>query len=402
MRPSWHPAPFNVVVSNVAGPREELMLGDSRLVDLFSVGPILEGIGLNVTVWSYQDRVNVSVILPCPDLPRPGRAARTVRPRAERLGVMRLPPLNVHGMAWRGTRAATRSACRLGTAGTRRAARLLVRRVVKLPAVEAVPEGRMVELPDGSTFVLDVPGPHPDAPTIVLLHALGCTAYLTWFGVLGELSRTHRVVALDLRWHGRGIRSPRFRIADCADDVAGVLDHLGIDTAIVAGYSLGGAVAQEVWHRHPSRVDGLVLASTARNLRGHVGERMFFPVMTAAMHPLSRVALTKVERVAAALPDLPSVEVADGVDWGRAEFRSTSAWSMPEVLGELGRFHSAPWIGSIDVPTSVVVTGRDRAIPTRRQRKLAAAIPDASRLRRPRRPRLFCRARPRAVGAGVP
>ena len=291
---------------------------------------------------------------------------------------MRLPPLDVHRMAWRGTQAATRSACRLGTAGTRRAARLLVRRVVMLPAVEAVPEGRRVELPDGTTFVLDVPGPHPDAPTIVLLHALGCTAYLTWFGVLGELSRTHRVVAFDLRWHGRGIRSPRFRIADCADDVAGVLDHLGIDTAIVAGYSLGGAIAQEMWHRHPSRVSGLVLASTARNLRGHVGERMFFPVMTLAMHPLSRVALTKVERVAAALPDLPSVEVNDGVDWGRAEFRSTSAWSMPEVLGELGRFHSAPWIGSIDVPTAVVVTGRDRAIPTRRQRKLAAAIPDAS------------------------
>jgi diacylglycerol O-acyltransferase len=64
---SWHPAPFNVVVSNVAGPREEIFLGDSRLVDLFSVGPILEGIGLNVTVWSYQDRVNVTVIS-CPDL----------------------------------------------------------------------------------------------------------------------------------------------------------------------------------------------------------------------------------------------------------------------------------------------------------------------------------------------
>ena len=175
-----------------------------------------------------------------------------------------------------------------------------MRRAVKLPTVEAVPEGRMVDLPGrGSTFVVDVPGPIADAPTIVLLHALGCTAYLTWFGVLGELSRTHRVVALDLRWHGRGIRSPRFRIADCADDVAGVLDELGIDTAIVAGYSLGGAVAQEVWHRHPERVSGLVLASTARNLRGHMGERMFFPVMTLAMHPLSRVALTKVERVAA-------------------------------------------------------------------------------------------------------
>ncbi|MBJ7359184.1 wax ester/triacylglycerol synthase family O-acyltransferase [Nocardioides sp.] len=64
---SWHPAPFNVVVSNVAGPREELRLGDSRLVDLFSVGPILEGIGLNVTAWSYQDRMNVT-LLSCPDL----------------------------------------------------------------------------------------------------------------------------------------------------------------------------------------------------------------------------------------------------------------------------------------------------------------------------------------------
>jgi hypothetical protein len=89
------------------------------------------------------------------------------------------------------------------------------------------------------------------------------------------------------------------------------------------------------------------------------------------------VALTKVERVAQALPEMPSVEVADGVDWGRAEFRSTSAWSMPEVLGELGRFNSASWIGSVDVPAAVVVTGRDRAIPSRRQRRLAAAIPGA-------------------------
>jgi len=270
------------------------------------------------------------------------------------------------------------AAFRLGTAGTRAAARLLVRRAVKLAPVEAVPQGRMVDLAEGRTLVVDVPGPHRDAPTIVLLHALGCTAYLTWFGVLGELSKTHRVVALDLRWHGRGIRSPRFRIADCADDVAGVLDQLGIDSAIVAGYSLGGAVAQEVWHRHASRVDGLVLASTARNLRGHAGEKMFFPVMTLAMHPLSRVALAKVERLAASLPELPPVHLADGIDWGRSEFRSTSAWSMPEVLGELGRFNSAPWIGSVDVPAAVVVTARDKAIPTRRQRKLAAAIPDAS------------------------
>ena len=286
---------------------------------------------------------------------------------------MRLPKL-----AWRGTPRVTRSAARLGAAGTRKAAGLLIRRAVKLPPVEAVPEGRMVALPGrGETFVVDVAGPTPQAPTIVLLHALGCTAYLTWFGVLAELSRTHRVVALDLRWHGRGIRSSRFRLDDCADDVSALLDVLDLDQAIIAGYSLGGAVAQSFWHRHPERVSALVLASTARNLRGHLGERVFFPMMTLAMHPLSRVALTKVERVAQSLPEMPSVDLTDPTGWGRSEFRSTSAWSMPEVLSELGRFNSAPWIGSVDVPTAVVVTCRDKAIPTRRQRRLADAISDA-------------------------
>jgi diacylglycerol O-acyltransferase len=83
---AWHPAPFNVVVSNVAGPRQEVFLGDSRLVDLFSVGPILEGIGLNVTVWSYQDRVNVTVIS-CPDLvPELGPLVEQFQPALRDLG----------------------------------------------------------------------------------------------------------------------------------------------------------------------------------------------------------------------------------------------------------------------------------------------------------------------------
>ncbi|WP_435771255.1 WS/DGAT/MGAT family O-acyltransferase [Nocardioides sp. SYSU DS0651] len=64
---SWHPAPFSVIVSNVPGPREPATVGGARLVDLFSVGPLVDGIGLNVTVWSYVDRMNFS-LLACPDL----------------------------------------------------------------------------------------------------------------------------------------------------------------------------------------------------------------------------------------------------------------------------------------------------------------------------------------------
>ncbi|MGH7896335.1 MAG: WS/DGAT/MGAT family O-acyltransferase, partial [Candidatus Binatia bacterium] len=54
--------PLNVVVSNVPGPPRPLYIAGARLRNLFSVGPVLEGIGLNLTAWSYLDRMNFGVI----------------------------------------------------------------------------------------------------------------------------------------------------------------------------------------------------------------------------------------------------------------------------------------------------------------------------------------------------
>ena len=61
------PSPVNVVVSNVPGPRVPVTIDGTPMTDIYSVGPILEGIGLNVTVWSYVDRMNFT-LLACPDL----------------------------------------------------------------------------------------------------------------------------------------------------------------------------------------------------------------------------------------------------------------------------------------------------------------------------------------------
>jgi pimeloyl-ACP methyl ester carboxylesterase len=252
-----------------------------------------------------------------------------------------------------------------------------LRRMIRVPSVASLPEGRYVELPGrGRTYVTDIPGPAPDAPVVVLLHALTTTATLSWYPVMADLAQHYRVVAFDQRWHGRGIRSPRFRLADCADDVAAVLDVLGIATCIPVGYSMGGAIAQLFWRQHPQRVSGLVLCSTTRNFRCARREKLFFPLLSAVTLPLSPYARSRVERYAARVPELPSLDCADR-SWGRMEFRSTSAWSMPEVLAELGRFNSAPWVGEIDVPTAVVVTERDHAIPARRQLRLAECIPGA-------------------------
>jgi 3-oxoadipate enol-lactonase len=252
-----------------------------------------------------------------------------------------------------------------------------LRRMIRVPVVASVPEGRYLDLPErGRTYVTDIPGPTPDAPVVVLLHALTTTATLSWYPVLADLAQTYRVVTFDQRWHGRGIRSRRFRLSDCADDVAAVLDALGIERCIPVGYSMGGAIAQLFWKQHPSRVSGLVLCSTTRNFRCARREKLFFPLLSAAMLPLSPYARTRVERYAATVPELPSLDCTDR-SWGRLEFRSTSAWSMPEVLAELGRFNSAPWIGDVDVPTAVVVTQKDHAIPARRQLRLAESIPGA-------------------------
>jgi WS/DGAT/MGAT family acyltransferase len=61
-----HAPPINVIVSNVPGPREPLHIAGATLDGIWSVGPILEGVGLNVTVWSYLDRIHVG-LLGCAD-----------------------------------------------------------------------------------------------------------------------------------------------------------------------------------------------------------------------------------------------------------------------------------------------------------------------------------------------
>lgn len=61
-----HRAPINLVTSNVPGPREPLQIAGAKLTAIYSVGPILEGIGLNVTGWSYVDTLYLGLVA-CPE-----------------------------------------------------------------------------------------------------------------------------------------------------------------------------------------------------------------------------------------------------------------------------------------------------------------------------------------------
>ena len=249
---------------------------------------------------------------------------------------------------------------------------------LSVPQVD-LPDGRWLELPGrGRTWLTDVPGPR-GAPTVILLHAVGCTGTLTWFPAIPELAKQYRVITFDQRWHGRGIMSDEFLVSDCADDVAAVIDELGLEKPIIAGYSMGGVIAQRLWRQHPDKVGGLVLAATTSHFRTNAQEIAFHQGMELtmrALNVLSRFSVTRAagSRTVRAL----SVPTTETGQWALAQFNSTSPWAVPQAVASLGRHNSGPWLKTITVPTAVVVTTTDWVIPPERQRHIAFSIPGAT------------------------
>ena len=245
-----------------------------------------------------------------------------------------------------------------------------------MTAAPPLPPGSAVRLGRrGRTFVRDTGGP-ADAPVVLLLHGWTANADLNWFACFDPLQRAgYRVVALDHRGHGRGIRTfRRFRMRDCADDAAALLDELGIASATAVGYSMGGAVAQLLWRRHPSRVSGLVLCATAPVFAESDQEKRWFAAI-GALALASRFTPRIAQRaVAGWVLDRRDTET---VEWAATELQRNDWTKVLEAGNALGRFDSRPWLGEIDVPTSVVLTRFDRVVSPRRQRLFASSIPGA-------------------------
>ncbi len=118
---------------------------------------------------------------------------------------------------------------------------------------------------------------HGAGEPLILLHGgLGATEM---FGeILPVLSKTRRVIAVDLQAHGRTADIDRpLSFAAMADDVAGLIKHLGIEKTDVMGYSLGGGVVLRTAIQHPSIVRKLVIVSTTFQRDG------WYPEIVAAM-----------------------------------------------------------------------------------------------------------------------
>ncbi len=248
------------------------------------------------------------------------------------------------------------------------------------PGQPGVPRTRLMELPGrGTTRVWECAGPD-GAGTLMLIHGVAGTAELNWAKVFAPLSRHFRVVAADLRGHGDGIRlRSRFRIEDCADDFAALAGVLGIGRFTAVGYSMGGMIAQLLYRRHAPLVSGLVLCSTACNVRGSRAEELaarVVPVMAAALrwNPV----LYQVSAEAFGMALLGKIDDPATAQWVRAQLRRTTLATAISALPAVSAFNSDSWIGQVDVPTAVGVTTRDSTVPPGRQLELARSIPGAS------------------------
>jgi 3-oxoadipate enol-lactonase len=231
------------------------------------------------------------------------------------------------------------------------------------------PPGRYLDLPGrGVTFIRDQPGPTNRLP-IVLLHGWTVTADLNFFQIYTGLATTGRVIAMDQRGHGRGIASnSSFRLEDAADDVAAMLDVLGIPKAVIVGYSMGGAVAQLTAHRHPDRVGGLVLCATSCRFRRSTEKRFVWDKIM----PLTAAALSwtpedfrhnLMERFVLSRNMAPL--------WMREQAARNDPAAMVQAGVAIGLFDASSWIGELPMPVASVITLADTTVPTRWQRATA-------------------------------
>ena len=124
---------------------------------------------------------------------------------------------------------------------------------------------------------------HGSGDPVVLLHGAFMTITNNWTGWIGELSKTRKVIAVELQGHGRTADIDRdISSANLADDVAALLDYLKIPRADVIGYSMGGGVALQCAIRHPEKVRKVVSISSVFRQDGHVKEgRDAIPKLTA-------------------------------------------------------------------------------------------------------------------------
>lgn len=209
-------------------------------------------------------------------------------------------------------------------------------------------------------------------PPLLLIHGFPLDAAI-WRHQMLAFGDERRVLAPDLVGFGASSAEGRPSIDQHADDLAALLDQLGIARAIVCGHSMGGYVALAFQRRHPQRTAGLVLACTraeADDEAGRAGRRATADkVLAEGLGPLAAAMLPKL------LAEGASPELREELE--TILLRQPPSGAAAALLAMAGRADSVPGLSAIDKPSLVITGAEDILIPPSASEFMAAAIPEA-------------------------
>lgn len=234
--------------------------------------------------------------------------------------------------------------------------------------------GRSVFVGDRELFVREA-GPVDGAP-LVLIHGWGDHSLVLFSKVIPLLAKRYRVIAIDSRNNGKSdtVRG-EYEIATIADEVAGILDQLGVSHASIFGYSMGGMVTQALAQRHPNKVDAMILSGT-----GAAGPATDPPLSILARiggvfaRAGERVSRTEVSWLRTRyLLRVGAIEPEHAL-WFYTEHRNRDADSYWQAGAALSRFDSRDWVGRLDVPSLVIIMCDDQLWPSSFQYDLASRL----------------------------
>lgn len=120
---------------------------------------------------------------------------------------------------------------------------------------------------------------------LLLLHGFGSCIDDSWAGILPELAKSHRVIAVNMRGHGRSTNpTNQFTHAQSAEDVRALLDTLGLPKVRAMGFSSGGMTLLHLATKYPDRVSKLVVVGATTQF-GDQTRRILRSVASAGLPP---------------------------------------------------------------------------------------------------------------------